>query len=163
KPIATGEGGMVTTNNKTLYDKLLLLRTHGIAKNRDLMIENHGGWYSEMQALGYNCRLSDTQAAQGMSPLNRAEPGSKRQEEIAGIYDIALKDLPTYKNLIVPDKCSHAYHLYIIRTSQRKQLYDFLRSKNVYCQVHYLPVHMHPYYQMLGFRKGDFPHSEKYY
>jgi len=84
-------------------------------------------------------------------------------QDLLWLYDIALKDLPTYKNLIVPDKCSHAYHLYIIRTSQRKQLYDFLRSKNVYCQVHYLPVHRHPYYQTLGFKKGDFPHSEKYY
>jgi UDP-4-amino-4,6-dideoxy-N-acetyl-beta-L-altrosamine transaminase len=162
KHIATGEGGMITTNKESLYKKLLLYRTHGITKEPGLLIENHGGWYYEMQELGYNYRLTDFQAALGISQLKRAEEGLKRRIEIAAAYDAAFKNKSFIirQSGIVP---GHAYHLYIVQTEKRKELYNFLRENNIFTQVHYIPVHLQPYYQGLGFRKGDFPVAEKYY
>lgn len=162
KHIATGEGGMITTNNKEIYNKLNILRTHGITKNPDLLIENHGGWYYEMQELGYNYRLTDFQAALGISQLKRAEDGIKRRNEIAQKYFKELKDLP----ITLPkqfENTQHAYHLFIIQTKKRKELYDFLKTVSIFTQVHYIPVHLMPYYKKLGWKKGDFPISEEYY
>jgi UDP-4-amino-4,6-dideoxy-N-acetyl-beta-L-altrosamine transaminase len=162
KHIATGEGGMITTNDKELYDKLNILRTHGITKNPELLIENHGGWYYEMQELGYNYRLTDFQAALGISQLKRADEGMRRRNEIAQKYHNELGNLP----ITLPNKfenLQHAYHLFIIQTDNRKELYDFLKSKNIFTQVHYIPVHLMPYYKNLGWKKGDFPFAEKYY
>ncbi len=162
KHIATGEGGMITTNDKELYDKLNILRTHGITKNPELLIENHGGWYYEMQELGYNYRLTDFQAALGTSQLKRADEGMRRRNEIAQKYHYELGNLP----ITLPNKfenLQHAYHLFIIQTDNRKELYDFLKSKNIFTQVHYIPVHLMPYYKNLGWKKGDFPFAEKYY
>jgi len=162
KHIACGEGGMITTNDEQLYKRLLLLRTHGITKNPELLIENHGGWYYEMQTLGYNYRLTDFQAALGTSQLKRADEGLKRRKEIAKKYYDVFKD---NSNILgqsgVVD--GHAYHLYIIQVEQRKALYDYLRKKNIFCQVHYIPVHTLPYYQNLGWKKGDMPIAEEYY
>lgn len=162
KHIATGEGGMITTNRKDLYDKLQLLRTHGITKNPALMAENHGGWYMEMQTLGYNYRLTDFQAALGTSQLKRAEEGLTRRREIAHRYDQAFAGTAVK----APEWASapgHAFHLYVIRVHGRKELYDFLKTKNIYTQVHYIPVHTMPYYQSLGHKKGDYPLAEQYY
>lgn len=160
KHIACGEGGMITTNDKKLYEKLLMLRTHGITKNPDLMTQNHGGWYYEMQELGYNYRLPDLNASLGLSQLTRAEAGLKRRREIAEIYYEAFKDIPLISNAPIE---GHAYHLYIIQTERRLELYNFLRTKNIYSQVHYIPVHTLPYYQQLGWKQGDFPIAEHYY
>jgi UDP-4-amino-4,6-dideoxy-N-acetyl-beta-L-altrosamine transaminase len=162
KHIACGEGGMITTNSKDLYDKLILLRTHGITKNPDLMHENHGGWYYEMQELGYNYRLTDMQAALGTSQLKRADEGLAKRRAIAAKYKEAFSNTPAIKaqSGVVE---GHAYHLYIIQVEKRLELYNHLRSKNIFCQVHYIPVHTLPYYQSLGWKKGDFPVSEKYY
>jgi UDP-4-amino-4,6-dideoxy-N-acetyl-beta-L-altrosamine transaminase len=160
KHIACGEGGMITTNDEKLYKKLLQLRTHGITKDPALMHENHGGWYMEMQTLGYNYRIPDVLCALGISQLARAEEGLQRRHKIADAYTSAFADFPV--TLPVYDK-SHAFHLYIIQTEQRKELYDYLRTQNIFCQVHYLPVHLHPYYQNLGYKKGDYPLSENYY
>lgn len=162
KHIACGEGGMVTTNDEKLYKKLLLLRTHGITKDPELLNENHGGWYYEMQDLGFNYRLTDFQAALGLSQLKRANEGLKRRREIAATYFEAFKN---NNNVIGQSGIveGHSYHLYIIQTNRRKELYDFLRTKNIYSQVHYIPVHTMPYYQSLGNKKGDFPIAEKYY
>jgi len=162
KHIACGEGGMITTNDEKLYKKLLMLRTHGITKDPELMYENHGGWYYEMQTLGYNYRLTDFQAALGTSQLKRADEGLKIRRKIAETYFEAFKN----NEHIIGQSGSyegHAYHLYIIRTAKRKELYDFLRSKQIFCQVHYIPVHTFPYYKNLGSNKGDFPVAEKYY
>ena len=160
KHIACGEGGMITTNNKVLYSKLLLLRTHGITKDPALMAQNHGGWYYEMQELGYNYRLPDINAALGLSQLSRAEVGLKRRREIAETYYQALKRLPL---ICTAPSESHAYHLYIIQTEKRLELYNYLRAHGIYTQVHYIPVHTLPYYQQLGWAQGDFPISEDYY
>ncbi|TAL58461.1 MAG: UDP-4-amino-4,6-dideoxy-N-acetyl-beta-L-altrosamine transaminase [Bacteroidetes bacterium] len=162
KHIATGEGGMITTNDKALYDKLCLLRTHGISKDPSRLKENHGGWYHEMQELGYNYRLSDIQAALGVSQMKRAWEGLKKRREIAAKYDNAFGK--SGLDIITPARTDgHAYHLYVIQVNDRKGLYEHLRKNNIFSQVHYIPAHTMPYYRFLGYKKGDFPASESYY
>jgi len=162
KHIACGEGGMITTNNEALYKKLLVLRTHGIQQDPKLLLNNEGCWYYEMQELGYNYRLTDMQAALGSSQLKRADKGIIRRKEIANQYYKAFKDSDFIKGQsgIIE---GHAYHLYIIEVENRKELIDYLRKLNIWAQVHYIPVHLMPYYKDLGSKKGDFPNSEKYY
>ena len=162
KHIAAGEGGMITTNNEKLYKHLLRLRTHGITREADLLIENHGGWYYEMQELGYNYRITDFQAALALSQLQRADAGLKRRQEIADRYTEAFRKAGI-ETPFVHQHAQHAWHLYIIRTDKRKALYDHLRTKNIFCQVHYIPVHTMPYYKQFGWKKGDFPLAETYY
>jgi UDP-4-amino-4,6-dideoxy-N-acetyl-beta-L-altrosamine transaminase len=165
KHIATGEGGMITTNDKDLYEKLLLLRTHGITKDSK-KFENdpgeieQGPWYYEMQELGYNYRLTDFQAALGISQLSRADENLKRRIEIAKKYDEAFANSKIVTPLSVE---GNAYHLYVIRSNNRGSLYEHLHSKNIFAQVHYVPVHLMPYYRELGFKKGNFPNAENYY
>lgn len=161
KHIACGEGGIITTNRKDLYEKLLLLRTHGITKNPNLMQENHGGWYYEMQELGYNYRLTDFQAALGVSQLSRASKNLEKRKLIAERYDQSFADHSSIRKS--PSHEGHAYHLYVIQTTRRKELYDYLRTQNIFCQVHYIPIHLQPYYRRLGWRNGDLPVVEKYY
>jgi UDP-4-amino-4,6-dideoxy-N-acetyl-beta-L-altrosamine transaminase len=162
KHIACGEGGMITTNDKHLYEKLLLLRTHGITKRPDLLHENHGDWYYEMQELGYNYRITDMQSALGMSQLSRADEGLQKRHQIAQRYDAAFKN--SVVKFITPGAgTSHAYHLYVIQVENRKELYDALKKHNIFAQVHYIPVHTMPYYQGLGYKKGSMPKAEKYY
>lgn len=163
KHIATGEGGMITTNDKALYGKLLLYRTHGITKQPDLLKENHGGWYYEMQALGYNYRIPDMLCALGISQLKRADEGLKRRREIAVRYNEAFKNNANVVIQSATVQNGHAFHLYIIQVQKRKELYDHLKQKGIFAQVHYIPVHTMPYYQSLGYKKGDFPVAEAYY
>lgn len=162
KHIATGEGGMISTNNKDLYDKLRLLRTHGITKDPDLLHENHGAWYYEMQELGYNYRLSDMQAALGISQLTRAKSNLDKRLAIARRYDEAFKET-SVKTPYRADDIRHAFHLYVIQHPDRKALYNHLRAHQIYAQVHYIPVHLQAYYKNLGFKKGDYPNAENYY
>jgi UDP-4-amino-4,6-dideoxy-N-acetyl-beta-L-altrosamine transaminase len=162
KHIACGEGGMITTNNENLYKKLLLLRTHGITKDANLLHENHGAWYYEMQTLGYNYRLTDFQAALGISQLKRANWGLQRRKEIAEVYYKAFENT-ALKYLQIPQNTTHAYHLFVVLVNNRLGLYNYLRENNVFAQVHYIPVHLMPYYKQLGFKKGDFPQAENYY
>ncbi len=162
KHIACGEGGMVTTNDEALYNKLIKLRTHGITKDSNLMHQNDGGWYYEMQELGYNYRITDFQAALGTSQLKRADAGIERRREIAQTYFDTFKTNQHIKGQSGVIE-GHAYHLYIIEVNNRKELYDFLRSKDIFCQVHYIPVHTLPYYKSLGWKQGDFVNSENYY
>jgi UDP-4-amino-4,6-dideoxy-N-acetyl-beta-L-altrosamine transaminase len=162
KHIACGEGGMITTNDENLFNKLIKLRTHGITKDPNLMHKNDGGWYYEMQELGYNYRITDFQAALGTSQLTRADEGLTIRKKIAKTYFDAFKNNSHIKRQsgIVE---GHAYHLYIIETENRKELYDYLRTKNIFCQVHYIPVHTLPYYKSLGWKDGDFQLAENYY
>ena len=153
---------MITTNDENLYHKLLKLSTHGITKDPALMSKNDGEWYYEMQELGYNYRITDFQAALGTSQLKRADKGLKRRKEIAKTYFEAFKNHPKIKGQSGLED-GHAYHLYIIEVENRKELYDYLRSKNIFCQVHYIPVHTLPYYKNLGFKIGDFQNAENYY
>ncbi len=162
KHIASGEGGMITTNRKDLYDRLLFLRTHGITKREDLLRENHGGWYYEMVELGYNYRITDIQAALGQSQLSRAEEGLARRRAIAGRYDEAF-DGTEVQTISPATGFHHAYHLYVIQVPDRRALYDHLRQKGIFAQVHYIPVHLQPYYRQFGWEEGDLPHAEAYY
>jgi len=178
KHIAAGEGGMITTNNKELYEKLLFLRTHGITRNEQQYIntpsiatagadeENYPGWYMEMQELGYNYRLTDFQAALGSSQLKRADSGLIRRKEIAAIYDKAFKGHASIKSLgleLSTGAVSHAYHLYVIQAEDRLGLYNYLRKHNILPQIHYIPLNLMPYYQKQGYKAGDFPVAEAYY
>lgn len=178
KHIATGEGGMITTNNKHLYDKLLMLRTHGITRHTseftnsiEFAIGEKGdlypGWYMEMQELGFNYRLTDIQAALGSSQLNRADENLQKRKAIALRYDIAFKEHKHIRSQQVElendSSVSHAYHLYIIRCENRVGLYNYLKEKNIICQVHYIPTHLMPYYRRFGWKEGDMPVAEKYY
>lgn len=165
KHIATGEGGMITTNDKALYDKLILLRTHGITKEASKFQNQpdevaQGGWYYEMQELGYNYRLTDFQAALGISQLTRADKNLERRRTLARQYDIAFKGSSILTPLSTP---GNAYHLYVIQVSRRLELYNYLRAHNIFAQVHYVPCHLMPYYKQFGFKKGDFPNAENYY
>lgn len=162
KHIACGEGGIISTNNYQLYLKLLQLRTHGITKDLNLLKENHGGWYYEMQKLGFNYRLTDFQAALGNSQLQRADAGLTRRKEIASIYNKAFSGNPFIKGHS-GNIDGHAYHLYIIEVENRKELYDYLRTKNIFSQVHYIPLHLMPYYKQYGWKEGDLFHAEAYY
>jgi UDP-4-amino-4,6-dideoxy-N-acetyl-beta-L-altrosamine transaminase len=171
KHIASGEGGMITTNDPELYQKLLQLRTHGIVKNNDLYTnaielaggsETYPGWYMEMQNLGYNYRLTDIQAALGLSQLSRADEGIERRRDIAATYFNAFKDKSFVKGQSKIIK-GHAYHLYVIEVEDRLGLYTYLRSKKIFAQIHYIPCHLMPYYKQFGWKEGDFPHAENYY
>src|SRR5690554_5013829 len=153
---------MITTNDEDLYKKLVKLRTHGITKNPEELIENQGGWYYEMQELGYNYRLSDIQAALGNSQLKRAEEGLRRRKDIAQKYYNAFKNSPYIKGQSGVVQ-GHAYHLYVIEVDDRKGLYDFLRDNNVFAQVHYIPVHLMPYYKKNVWKNGDCSMAEEYY
>lgn len=162
KHIACGEGGMITTNDEKLYQKIILLRTHGITKDPNLLIKNHGLWYYEMQELGFNYRLTDFQAALGLSQLNRANEGLIRRRKIAEDYNNAFADKTFIKGQSGFVE-GHGYHLYVIEVENRKGLYDYLRENNIFAQVHYIPVHLMPYYMQFGWKDGDMPVAEKYY
>lgn len=161
KHIATGEGGMITTNRPDLYEHLLRLRTHGITKDPTQLHRNDGGWYMEMQELGYNYRMPDMLCALGISQMRRADEGLARRRELAAYYNAAFASEPQVRPLAGAP--GHAYHLYVIQVPNRKSLYDFLREKQIFTQVHYIPVHTMPYYQQLGWQSGDFPQAERYY
>jgi dTDP-4-amino-4,6-dideoxygalactose transaminase len=254
KHIAAGEGGMITTNDEKLYQKLLTLRTHGITKDASLfqntsefalgnapndpMTKNdarsandpmtsndarsandpmatndarsannpmttndarsannpmtreaqndYPGWYYEMQTLGFNYRITDFQAALGLSQLKRADEGLAKRKEIAHRYDKAFAGMfkshkvndPMTNDLMMGEgqnaarsandpmtdfDSGHAYHLYIIEVDDRKGLYDHLRENNIFSQVHYIPVHLMPYYRQFGWKDGDMPNAENYY
>lgn len=163
KHIATGEGGMVTTNNTELYKALCHYRTHGITKDPSMLNKCDGGWYYEMQDLGFNYRLTDFQAALGVSQLNRADKGLVRRQEIASRYDKAFKGT---RGIKIPFRASdiyHAFHLYIIQVPDRKGLYDYLHENGIYAQIHYVPLHQMPYYRQFGDIEGNLPVVEEYY
>lgn len=166
KHIAAGEGGMITTNNEALYHKMKMLRTHGITKEQ-LSYDfpepgQQGGWYYEMQELGYNYRITDIQAALANSQLKRADAGITRRREIADRYREAFTGTPIRMQ---KQEQGHfnAYHLFVIEVERRKELYDFLAAHQIFAQVHYIPVHLMPYYRQFGWKPGDFPHAEHYY
>ncbi|MBG6236597.1 UDP-4-amino-4,6-dideoxy-N-acetyl-beta-L-altrosamine transaminase [Pedobacter sp. CAN_A7] len=171
KHIACGEGGMITTNDKALYQKLLQLRTHGITKVEDEYtnsIQFAGGtdsypnWYMEMQTLGYNYRLTDFQAALGLSQLNRADDGIIKRRGIAATYEQAFEGKSFLKGQSKVVE-GHAYHLYILEVADRLGLYNHLRNHHIFAQIHYIPCHLMPYYRSLGWKEGDLPHAEEYY
>lgn len=159
KHIACGEGGMVTTNSEALYKKLALLRTHGITKEH--MKENHGGWFYEMQELGFNYRLTDFQSALGITQLEKNKKGVLRRNTIANKYKRHFEGKIKYQDL--PEGMFNAHHLFIIEIEDRKGLYDYLRTHNIFAQIHYIPIHILPYYQEIGYGRADLSNAENYY
>ncbi|TNE78944.1 MAG: UDP-4-amino-4,6-dideoxy-N-acetyl-beta-L-altrosamine transaminase [Bacteroidetes bacterium] len=174
KHIASGEGGMITTNDEGLYQKLLQLRTHGIIKDDERYSNSpefaagqegetiYPAWYMEMQSLGYNYRITDFQAALGLSQLNRADQGIVRRREIAKIYFEAFKGLDFVKGQSGVVE-GHAYHLYVLEVENRLGLYNYLREQRIFAQIHYIPCHLMPYYRDLGWQEGDRFNAETYY
>jgi UDP-4-amino-4,6-dideoxy-N-acetyl-beta-L-altrosamine transaminase len=159
KHIACGEGGMLTTNSEEVYSKLSLLRTHGITKEN--MSENHGGWFYEMQELGFNYRLTDFQSALGITQLAKNDLGVIRRNEISQTYKDAFQGKIKFQNL--PEGSYNAHHLFVIEVDDRKGLYDFLKSHNIFAQIHYIPVHTLPYYKNIGYSEAELTNAENYY
>lgn len=169
KIITTAEGGMALTNNEQLAQKMDLLRSHGVTRNTDLMTkQSEGGWYYQQIDLGFNYRMTELQAALGVSQMQRLEEFVAKRHEISNQYNELLKDLP----IILPYQLENTYsglHLYVIRLKleelqkDRGQIFSELREKGLGVNVHYIPVHTQPYYEQLGFKKGDFPQAENYY
>lgn len=165
KHITTGEGGMVTTNSKEYYQKLLLFRAHGITRDSELLLQNEGDWYYEQQELGYNYRMTDFQAALGISQLKKIDGFLIRRKEIVERYNKAFEK---EKAITVPaqlEGTDSSWHLYVIKVvpSIRKQVFDKLRENNIGVNVHYIPVYKHPYYQENGYVAVNCKESEVLY
>jgi UDP-4-amino-4,6-dideoxy-N-acetyl-beta-L-altrosamine transaminase len=178
KHIAAGEGGMITTNDKVLYEKLLMLRTHGITRSPEQFknsiafaagepsATSYPRWYMEMQELGFNYRLTDFQAALGASQLQRAHAMLEKRLQIAKRYDEAFSNERNIKCQLLElgrNPSGHAYHLYVIHVQDRLGLYEHLTTKGIIPQIHYIPCHLMPYYRQLGWKEGDLPKAEAYY
>ena len=167
KIITSGEGGIITTNDKNLAEKLYELRSHGITKNSDKFIKDfHGPWSYEQHNLGYNYRMTDIHAALGLSQLRRLEEIIEIRTNIYNFYLENLQNMPI-NFLEIPKKVKSAFHLVVIllKTSDpeaHKNIFSFLREEGIGVQLHYEPVHLQPFYQNFGFRKGNYPSSEKY-
>ncbi|NLW92072.1 MAG: UDP-4-amino-4,6-dideoxy-N-acetyl-beta-L-altrosamine transaminase [Syntrophomonadaceae bacterium] len=168
KHITTGEGGMIVCNEERYYHRLKLFRSHGITRDEEMLTANEGPWYYEMQELGYNYRITDIQCALGFSQLKKLETFIERRNELAAHYDKALAavdwiEVPPRP----PGECRHAYHLYPIMVKDgvdRKEFFTYLRAASIGVQVHYIPVHCHPFYRRcFGYSAGDFPVAETFY
>tara|TARA_Y100001970_G_scaffold159011_1_gene194487 strand:+ start:2277 stop:3425 length:1149 start_codon:yes stop_codon:yes gene_type:complete len=159
KHIACGEGGMLTTNSLKVYKKIELLRSHGISK--EYIDKRKGGWVYEMIDLGYNYRLTDIQSALGLSQLSKNKKGVKKRNIIAKRYKNSFEGKIKFQSL--PKNTFNAHHLFIIEIDNRKGLYDYLLSKKIYTQIHYIPIHKLPYYQKIGYDSAILSNSENYY
>lgn len=169
KIVTTAEGGMAVTNDQHMFDKMNLLRSHGITRDENKMKgELHGGWYYEQLELGYNYRMTELQAALGVSQMQRLEEFIVARHKLARRYDEKLSELP----VTLPYQLENTYsglHLYVIRlqldaiNKTHRQVFEELREKGIGVNLHYIPVHTQPYYKAIGFDWGDFPEAEKYY
>lgn len=167
KPVTTGEGGVIVTNNKEYYEKLLRFRGHGIEHTP--YAEEQGGWYYEMVDLGFNYRMTDIQAALGVSQMKKLDKHINKRRELAALYTKLLQDIP---EIAAPTQLSYVnsgWHLYSVQLDtealdqSRKQIFDKMRAHNIGVHVHYIPVYWHPYYQQLGYKRGLCPKAEKWY
>lgn len=163
KPITTAEGGIIVTNDEHYYKKLLKFRSHGIEQVPDS--QEKGGWYYEMTVLGYNYRMTDLQAALGVSQMKKLDTFIARRQEIAKLYTEALQDV---EGIILPKQLKlteSGWHLYMVQleNADRKQVFDAMRAANIGVHVHYIPVYWHPYYEKLGYKKGLCPVAEDWY
>lgn len=169
KIVTTAEGGVAVTNNSDLAQNMALYRSHGITRDPSLMTEPpHGDWYYQQVALGYNYRMTELQAALGIAQMKRLHEFVAKRHKIAARYDQLLRDLPLQRSLCIEGAYS-AMHLYVIRLNLKdvdashREVFSALRSNGIGVNLHYIPVHMQPFYRAFGFREGDFPESEKYY
>lgn len=169
KHITTGEGGMALTNNKDYYEQMLLFRNHGITKD-PAMYDNKEPWYYEMITLGYHYRMPDLLASLGISQFTRINENISRRNQIAKMYSEGLKDLDFLELPPLVDFNSktdvHAFHLYQLKVEPelRHELYTYLKENKIMCQIHYVPMHFHRFYQsQFGYKHGDFPQAEEFY
>jgi UDP-4-amino-4,6-dideoxy-N-acetyl-beta-L-altrosamine transaminase len=171
KHITTGEGGIIATDNKEYYERLKLFRTHGITKEKDKLLNYEGPWYYEMQELGYNYRLTDFQCALGLSQLKKIDRNIQRRKKIVKKYNSEFKDIIEIKiPEINPIDSNPVWHIYMVQLNldrlkvDRREIFEALRAENIGVNVHYIPVHLQPYYQKTyNYHKGDFPKAENYY
>jgi UDP-4-amino-4,6-dideoxy-N-acetyl-beta-L-altrosamine transaminase len=167
KLMTTGEGGMITTNSEKIYKRLKKLRNHGITKEpKEFVGRPDGPWYHEIQELGYNYRLTDIQCALGLGQLTKAERFIRDRQKIAGKYQKELGPVREIELIGVPNDRTHAYHLFIIMLDTPKKrlgLFEHLSKSGINCQVHYIPVYLHPLYQGLGYERGLCPRAEEFY
>lgn len=169
KIVTTAEGGAAVTNSKALADKMALYRSHGITRDEALM-ENasHGGWYYEQIDLGFNYRMTELQAALGVSQMSRLSDFVSARHQLSKRYNEKLAELPITLPYQLPNTYS-GLHLYVIRlnlneiSKTHKEVFDALRENGIGVNLHYIPVHLQPYYQKMGFKQGDFPNAESYY
>ncbi|PMG96258.1 UDP-4-amino-4,6-dideoxy-N-acetyl-beta-L-altrosamine transaminase [Vibrio lentus] len=169
KIVTTAEGGAALTNQKDLADKMALLRSHGITRDPEVMTEaSHGGWYYQQVDLGFNYRMTELQAALGVTQMQRLDEFVAARHVLSKRYNQMLSELP----LVLPYQLENTYsglHLFVIRLKldeislTHKQVFDALRENGIGVNLHYIPVHTQPYYQAMGFTDGDFPESERYY
>ena len=169
KIITTAEGGMASTNNDALAIRMRLLRSHGITRDSEQMTRTSDGpWYYQQITLGFNYRMTELQAALGISQMQRLDTYVARRHELARRYDQLLCSMPLTTPWQHPDVYS-GLHLYVIRLQLNNikkthcEVFEALREKGIGVNLHYIPVHTQPYYQILGFKDGDFPHAEQYY
>lgn len=169
KIITTAEGGMVLTNNAELANKMVLLRSHGITRDPALMThESNGPWYYQQVDLGFNYRMTELQAALGLSQMERLDEYVSRRHHLARRYDELLNELPITLPWQHPDSYS-GLHLYVIRLQlsriqkSHRQVFEMLREQGIGVNLHYIPVHTQPFYQRMGFKAGEFPYAETYY
>ena len=168
KIITTAEGGLLTTRNAQIAQRLTDLRSHGITRDSSrLDRQDEGAWYYEQQSLGFNYRMTDLQAALGVSQMTELDRFVTRRHELVAKYDRSFDDLPLIKPWQHPDSYS-AFHLYPIQVANEAQisrltLFNALRSAGVMVNVHYIPIHLQPHYSRMGFKMGDFPNAEAYY
>lgn len=169
KIITTAEGGVALTNQKALADKMALLRSHGITRDEALMQNtSHGSWYYEQIDLGFNYRMTELQAALGISQMDKLDDYVAQRHLLAKRYNQQLADLPVTTPWQHPDSYS-GLHLYVIRlqldkiNKTHREVFEALREQGIGVNLHYIPVHTQPYYQAMGFIRGDFPNAECYY
>jgi len=169
KIITTAEGGLATTNSLKTFKKMEILRSHGITRDREYMtFNNSDAWYYEQIDLGFNYRMTELQAALGISQMNRVDNFVAQRHLLKDRYDQLLDDLPILKPNQHVD-CYSSMHLYPILINSKKidkshsQIFQELRDNNIGVNLHYIPIHLHPFYQKIGFRKGDLPNVEDYY
>ena len=169
KSITSAEGGAVLTNNRLLGQKCKLFSNHGITRDpAQMQGEIHGNWYYQQLSLGYNYRMSDLHAALGISQLERVDDFISKRRALAQQYFAKLASLPNRLPLKLPCKTDlheSSWHLFMVELTQhnRKTIYDKLHARGIGVNVHYIPIHLHPYYQQLGFSKGQFPNAERFY
>jgi len=163
KIITTAEGGLATTNSRELAEKMRLLRSHGVTRNSNLMTkESEGDWYYQQIDLGFNYRMTELQAALGISQIQRLDDFVARRNVLRERYDKLLKDLTLVRPSQFEDSLS-AMHLYPIKVKNRAKIFNKLRESGIGVNVHYIPIHVQPFYMSLGFNLGDFPKSESFY
>lgn len=169
KPVTTAEGGIIVTDDEKLYEKMMLFRSHGITRNKELMDEDHGPWYYEQVDLGYNYRLTDLQCALGISQMDKLDSFIARRREIVSKYNEAFSELEEINTPFEEEFSNSGWHIYVITLNLdklavgRKEVFEALQKENIGVNVHYLPVYLHPYYKSLGYEKGLCPVAEDIY